>query len=174
MASAAQRSCLRPACFCTTQPSPDPVSHPSLPIDKTHWQASGLARTQICLTLPPFGFLIAEKFIRSQTIACSKMLTENNQTSLSPTVRLLLLNGPLNGARWCLGALPGQMIDATLAPQAVARRQGDPGSSEVPSESPPGAISAILHRHWARWTLALILPRSPGGPGAGLSEIQEA
>lgn len=78
---------------------------------QTCWQAAGLARTQRCLTLPPFGFLIAEKFIRSPTIASSKMPRENNQAIRSPTVRLPLLNGLLNGARWCLGALPGQIDD---------------------------------------------------------------
>lgn len=50
--------------FCTeatTAPAPLPV----LLCSQTRWQAAGLASSQICLTLPPFGFLIAEKFIRS-------------------------------------------------------------------------------------------------------------
>lgn len=99
---------------------PWPYCPPSSLHRQTPWQAAGLASTQLCLTLPPFGFLIAEKFIRSQTIASSKMPRENNQASRSPSVRLPLLNDPLNGARWCLGALPGQMIDVRSAPQAGA------------------------------------------------------
>lgn len=101
-------------------PQPWPCSPSSSVPRQTRWQAAGLASAQICLTLPPFGFLIAEKFIRSQTIASSKMPRENNQARRSPSVRLPLLNGPLNGARWCLGALPGQMIDVSLALQAGA------------------------------------------------------
>lgn len=62
--------------------SPAPVLPPLS--RQTRWQAAGLAGTQGCLTLPPFGFLIAEKFIRSQTIASSKMPRENNQATLSP------------------------------------------------------------------------------------------
>lgn len=81
-----------------------------------------LASTQLRLTLPPFGFLIAEKFIRSQTIASSEMPRENNQASRSPSVRLPLLNG----ARWCLSALPGQMIDVHPALQAGVRGPGRP------------------------------------------------
>lgn len=46
------------------------------------------------------------------------MSGENNQASLSCSVRLLLLNGLLNGTRWCLGALCRQMIDVSLALQA--------------------------------------------------------
>lgn len=78
---------------------------------------AGLARTQMCWTFPPFAFLIAEKFIRSQTIVCSKMSGGNNQAA-SAAVSLLLLNGLLNGTRWCLGALLRQMIDVSLALQA--------------------------------------------------------
>lgn len=100
--------------FAPSPPRPWPRS-PSASVPsvcgQTCWQAAGLARTQRCLTLPPFGFLIAEKFIRSQTIASSKMPRENNQASRGPAVRLPLLNGRLNGARWCLGALPGQIDD---------------------------------------------------------------
>lgn len=81
-----------------------------------------LASAQLHLTLPPFGFLIAEKFIRSQTIASSEMPRENNQASRSPSVRLPLLNG----ARWCLSALPGQMIDVHPALQAEVRGPGRP------------------------------------------------
>lgn len=62
--------------------SPAPVLPPLS--RQTRWQTAGLAGTQVCLTLPPFGFLIAEKFIRSQTIASSKMPRENNQATLSP------------------------------------------------------------------------------------------
>lgn len=64
------------------------------------------------------------------------MPRENNQARRSPSVRLLLLNGLLNGASWCLDALPGQMIDGSLALQAG---QGDEGLPAVPR-----AISAIL------------------------------
>lgn len=46
------------------------------------------------------------------------MSGENNQASLSCSVKLLLLNGLLNGTRWCLGALCRQMIDVSLALQA--------------------------------------------------------
>lgn len=49
------------------------------------------------------------------------MSGENNQASLSCSVRLLLLNGLLNGTRWCLGALCRQMIDVSLALQAEIR-----------------------------------------------------
>lgn len=104
---------------------------------QTCWQAAGLARTQRCLTLPPFGFLIAEKFIRSQTIASSRMPRENNQAVRSPAVRLPLLNGRLNGARWCLGALPGQIDDGCQpgpAGRGARAGAGGPGSPAVPSE----------------------------------------
>ena len=109
-----------------TPPQPWPYSPPSSLPRQTPWQAAGLASTQLCLTLPPFGFLIAEKFIRSQTIVSSKMPRENNQASRSPSVRLPLLNGLLNGTRWCLGALPGRMIDVRPAPQAGVRGPGKP------------------------------------------------
>lgn len=45
---------------------------------------ASLVRTQMCWTFPhptPLAFLIAEKFIRSQTIVCSKMSGENNQAA---------------------------------------------------------------------------------------------
>lgn len=69
------------------------------------WWGAGLARTQMCWTFPPSAFLIAEKFIRSQTIVCSKMSGENNEAA-SAAVSGLLLNGLLNGTSWCLGTLP--------------------------------------------------------------------
>lgn len=68
-------------------------------------------------TPAPFAFLIAETFIRSQIIVCSKMSGENNQAA-SAAVSLLLLSGLLKGTRWCLGALLRQMIDVSLALQA--------------------------------------------------------
>lgn len=74
------------------------------------WQGAGLARTQMRWTFLPSAFLIAEKFIRSQTIVCSKMSGENNEAA-SAAVRVLLLNGQLNGTSWCLGTLPPQADD---------------------------------------------------------------
>lgn len=112
---------------------------------------------------PSFGFLIAEKFIRSQTIASSKMPRENNQASSSPpAVQLPLLNGPLNGARWCLGARPGQVIDVRL------EAQEDPGWPEMSSEPLLRAISAIPHPGWAARPRALTRSPSPSSTEPGL------
>lgn len=86
------------------------------------------------------------------------MPRENNQASLSPSVRLLLLNGPLNGARWCLGALPGQMIDVAWLLRQELEGQGDRVLPEVPSELPCGAVSTIPDRGPAGWPLALAGP----------------
>lgn len=127
----------------TSAPAP-PQPWPRSPAASVHrqtcWQAAGLARTQRCLTLPPFGFLIAEKFIRRQTIASSKTPRKNNQAIRSPTVRLPLLNGRLNGARWRLGALSGQRDDGCQPGPAGrgARARGVRACPRCPASCPSG------------------------------------
>lgn len=66
-------------------------------------------------------------------------------------VRLPLPSGPLNGARWCLGALPGRVIDVSAAlptargPESRAHRRC-PGSCSSGPLGPPCPEAGQGHR----------------------------